>query len=165
MNTDASKHHVPRTSLSGYMGNFISKTSKYQIIDFPHSFQKPGIIQVPEKVLRHQDIMQRVHHGPCDDRFINPGDGKVVELVVQCTDRVYKGPRNSTYKRTFIRNVAPKTLRIANWPMNHLDYNLSDRKAWSYFLMVVKWPITCIILYHIVSQTPSSKIIVRLRTS
>jgi hypothetical protein len=136
--------------------NFFNKTSKYQL-DWPYSFQAPGIkydsVPSSHTSFRHQDILQRVHQSSSeDDRYIDPGSGRVNELIVQCTDRVYSGPNYSTYKRTFIRNVAPKTLRIANWPMNHLDYGPESEKSWELLLMVLKWPLTCCLLYTIVGS-------------
>ncbi|KAF8853895.1 hypothetical protein BDZ45DRAFT_748059 [Acephala macrosclerotiorum] len=105
----------------------------------------------PKKPFRIQDMFQRIYkEQKVDDRYISPYDGRLVELMVQCTDRVYSGPPNSTYKRTFIRNIAPKTLWVANWPMSHLDYGPKDQRNWARFLMIVKWPITCIALYAII---------------
>ncbi|KAF4618367.1 hypothetical protein G7Y89_g14936 [Cudoniella acicularis] len=149
------KYRVPRISLKGYVGNFFSRNATYQVMFWPHSFQKPGVscVSVPptEKPFRNQDNFQRIYKGrTADDRYINPDNGRLDHLIVQCTDRVYSGRRNSTYKRTFIRNVSPKTLRVANWPMSHLDYGPRKNKPLGYFLMVVKWPLTCIALYIII---------------
>jgi hypothetical protein len=109
------------------------------------------VTQDPKAPFRIQDIFQRIYKERIEeDRYINPDDGLLVELIVQCTDKVYSGPLNSTYKRTFIRNIAPKTLRIANWPMAHLDYGPKDQQRWALFLMAVKWPMTCFALYCIV---------------
>lgn len=152
--TDFSKHRVPRTPLRGYLGNFFSRTSRYRVVKSPHSLQKPGCTYLSDANFRHQDSLQRIYEGPFDDRYLDPVDGRVKELVVQCTDRVYRGPRNSTYKRTFIRNVATITLRVASWPMDHLDDEPRTKasKMWARFLVVVKWPITCYVLNHMVRQ-------------
>jgi hypothetical protein len=160
MTTDLSKYRVPRTPLKGCLGNFFSRTSKYRVVRSPHSLQEPGYINLSDANFRHQDSLQRIYEGQFDDRYIDPVDGRVKELVVQCTDRVYLGPRNSTYKRTFIRNVAPITLRVANWPMGHLD-DESKRKASKHrvrFLVVVKWPIACYLLNHMVCQAPFNRL-------
>jgi hypothetical protein len=156
MTTDLSKYHVPRTPLKGYLGNFFSKASKYRVVKSPHSLQDPGFGNPSKENFRHQDSLRRIYEGRSDDRYLDPVDGRVKELVVQCTDRVYRGPRNSTYKRTFIRNVAPITLRIASWPIGHLDDERISKasKRWARFLLVIKWPITCYVLYHIVCQVP-----------
>ena len=148
---------MPRAYLEGYLGNFFTRNSVYQLVHSPRSFKNAGIIDVSgtpsEKKHMHQDVFRRVHRsGTSDDRYLNPDNGRVEELIVQSTDKIYRGPRNSTYKRTFIRNVAPKTLRVADWPMNHLDYGPQTQKPWALFLMIVKWPVTCCALFIIVCQ-------------
>lgn len=153
MNTDFIKYFASTTPLKGYLGHFFSKTSKYRVIKSPHSLQDPGYPGFSDVKFRHQDSLGRIFQGPPDDRFLNPIDGAVKELVVQCTDRIFTGPRNSTYKRTCIRNVAPITLRIANWPMSHLTnepQNKSQERR-AKLLLAVKWPVACYALNHFVS--------------
>ncbi|KAL5326555.1 hypothetical protein ACEPPN_004241 [Leptodophora sp. 'Broadleaf-Isolate-01'] len=152
-NRDDSSYRVTRTPLSGHLGNFFSRSNVFRIVSSPHVVQKAGSWQSSEEKFRHQDSLQRVHEGPSDDRYINPVDGRVMELIVQCADRVYRGPRNSTYRRTYIRNVAPIMLRVADWPSQHLDddeQKSRGAKIWGRFLFVVKWPITCFVLNHII---------------
>lgn len=60
-----------------------------------------------------------------DDRYISSTDGKVKKLVVQAVDDIYDNDTNSTWRRTFIRNMAPLYLRLANWPLSHVDYRRS----------------------------------------
>ncbi len=60
--------------------------------------------------------------------YISSWDGKASKLVVQATDEIYDNDITSTYRRTFIRNVAPRFLRLANWPYSHVDPNLNDGK-------------------------------------
>jgi hypothetical protein len=120
----------------------------------PHAVQNPGCPAFSDEKFRHQDSLERIFEGPSDDRFLDPIDGAVKELVVQCVDRIYKGPRNSTYKRTFIRNVSPVTLRIASWPMSHLQ-NKPKGKSHDWrakLLIATRWPITCYALNHCVSH-------------
>jgi hypothetical protein len=64
----------------------------------------------------------RVWAGDYDDRYISSFDGKISKLVVQAVDDIYDNTANSTWRRTFIRNVAPLYIRLANWPFNHVDY-------------------------------------------
>ena len=120
----------------------------------PHAVQDPGCPGTSDAKFRHQDILGRIFEGSSDDRFLDPIDGAVKELVVQCVDRIYKGPRNSTYKRTFIRNVAPITLRIATWPVSDLQ-NEPESKSHDWrakLLIAIKWPIACYALNHFVSH-------------
>lgn len=149
------EHQAPRITLKGYLGNFFKKNAKYQL-DWPYSVQIPTAeydsLQRSPTTFRHLDILQRVHQSRLrDDRYIDPEFGRLSELIVQCADRVYSGPNFGTYKRTFIRNVAPKTLRVANWPMSHLDYGPETEKIWGIAIALLKWPLTCCLLYIIVS--------------
>lgn len=66
--------------------------------------------------------LNREYVGSYDDRYISPIDGKVEDLMVQAADDIYDSNANCTWGRTFIRNVAPWYLRLADWPMNHVDF-------------------------------------------
>ena len=63
--------------------------------------------------------------------YISSWDGKVSKLVVQTVDQIYDEKLTSTYRRTFIRNIAPLYLRLANWPFNHVNPNNNDGKPTS----------------------------------
>ncbi|KAJ5900162.1 hypothetical protein N7495_004906 [Penicillium taxi] len=151
---NGTKSNVARVPLSGYIGNFFSKSAKYQMGAYPHSYQEPGYSFNETTEYRHKDNFQRVYFGSSDDRFLDPADGRVKELVVQCTDQVYRGPQNSTYKRTFIRNVAPLTLRLANWPMSGLDEVDSETRSFKRMMssveLLIKWPISVALLSTVV---------------
>ncbi|KAG4431383.1 hypothetical protein IFR05_013143 [Cadophora sp. M221] len=121
-NRDDSSYRVTKTPLGGHLGNLFSRSNMLRIVKSPHIVQKAGSWQASEEKFRHQDSLQRVHEGPSDDRYINPVDGRVMELIVQCTDRV-----------TLIMNpkvVVPDT---------------GGR-----FLFIIKWPITCFVLNHVI---------------
>jgi hypothetical protein len=77
-----------------------------------------------EKLAKHRNIdwFDREWVGDYDDRYISSFDGKVSKLVVQAVDDIYDNTMNSTWRRTFIRNIAPLYLRLADWPLNHVDY-------------------------------------------
>jgi hypothetical protein len=72
---------------------------------------------------RHRDCKGRIWIGPEDDRYLNPHDGRLVELVVQTTDELMRRPTNSTWKRAPIRNVTPLMLRIVCWTMSTVSMN------------------------------------------
>lgn len=69
----------------------------------------------------------------CRTRLIlnSAWDGKISKLVVQAVDDIYDNNTGSTYRRTFIRNIAPLYLRLANWPFNHVDYSKNGGKPTS----------------------------------
>jgi len=75
---------------------------------------KPGLSYVKEANHRHVDWFDREYVGDYDDRYISSFDGKASKLVVQAVDDIYDNTTNSTWRRTFIRNVSPLYLRIAN---------------------------------------------------
>lgn len=95
----------------------------------------------------HRDAMDREYTGEKDYRYIDPKDGKIKALVVQCVDDILSGTGNGTWKRTYIRNVTPIFYRVAMWPFNHLDMRegtLKSQEDWA--LVIAKWIPTCILL-------------------
>lgn len=92
---------------------------------------------------RHRDILQRVHEGTNDDRYISPVHGHVNTLVVQAAQDVYDGPQNSTWRRTFIRNVCPIYMQLANFPFSNVptDPGLWTGNDWA--MVGLKWIPTC----------------------
>lgn len=84
---------------------------------------KPGYGYEKLAQHRHVDCFDRIWTGDYDDRYISPWDGKVSKLVVQAVDDIYDNTTNSTWRRTFVRNISPFYLRLANWPYNHVDYS------------------------------------------
>jgi hypothetical protein len=131
---------------------------------------KPG--KGYEKIATHRNIdwFDREWVGDYDDRYISSFDGKVSKLVVQAVDDIYDNTTNSTWRRTFIRNVAPLHLRLADWPLNHVDYTRNGKparegivfipfrrklilmKSLDWPLICGKWFITCIAITFVVCQ-------------
>jgi hypothetical protein len=102
-------------------------------------FKKPHLYQLPEfqyddgRSYRHRDSMGRVFTGPIDDRYLSPWDGHLAKLHVQCTDQLYDGPGTTTWRRTYIRKVAPLNVRIATWV---IDFS-ADPKNWKDWGMIL----------------------------
>ncbi|KAJ9627151.1 hypothetical protein H2203_003612 [Taxawa tesnikishii (nom. ined.)] len=90
--------------------------------------------------------MARKWKGINDDRYISPWDGHISKLLVQCTDEIYGAAGNTTYRRTYIRNVSTKMLRLANWPTKHFDWVAGRYKYGGTGLLVAKWIPACIAL-------------------
>lgn len=63
--------------------------------------------------------------------YISSWDGKVSKLVVQAIDDIYDEQLTSTYRRTYVRNISPMFLRLANWPFNHVNPDINDGKPTS----------------------------------
>lgn len=95
--------------------------------------------------------MARKWKGINDDRYISPWDGHISKLLVQCTDEIYGAAGNTTYRRTYIRNVSTKMLRLANWPTKHFDWVAGRYKYGGTGLLVAKWIPACIALTVMVS--------------
>jgi hypothetical protein len=88
---------------------------------------------------RHRDIMQRVHKGLEDDRYLSPYDGHVAKLVVQATQDVYDGARNATWRRTFVRNVSPPFIHVANYPFVSVPANMDNWTGEDWAVVAAKW--------------------------
>lgn len=106
--------------LKGYMHIFDTFTVfKWQ---FPNFYRKPGLGYQKISQHRHRDVFDRQWTGDYDDRYLSAWDGRASKLVVQAVDDIYDNNVTSTYRRTFIRNISPLYMRLANWPFNHIDY-------------------------------------------
>ncbi|KAJ9606942.1 hypothetical protein H2200_008953 [Cladophialophora chaetospira] len=142
-------YHAPvqtrrRMHQKGYR-NFWSTRTVYRFRKAVHLHQRPGHAYASGATHRHRDAVNRVVNKIEEDRFIQI-DRHIERMMVQCTDEIYEGPRNSTWRRTFVRNMAPWAIRIANWPLNTTPI---DAKHWSnedWMWIIVKWPVSCVLL-------------------
>ncbi|SCV30001.1 uncharacterized protein FFB14_02831 [Fusarium fujikuroi] len=93
----------------------------------PVLYQKPGYTYTNSEVkLRHRDYAGRVSFKPRSDRYLHHNDGYLRNMYVACVDSIYEGPGTSTWKRTYVRKVAPMKVRIATWI---IDFSY-DPKSW-----------------------------------
>lgn len=76
--------------------------------------------------MRHRDYAGRVSFKPRSDRYLHHNDGYLRNMYVACVDDIYEGPGTSTWKRTYVRKVAPLKVRIATWI---IDFSY-DPKSW-----------------------------------
>jgi hypothetical protein len=72
--------------------------------------------------------------------------------VVQAVDDIYENNNTTTYRRTFIRNIAPMYLRLANWPFSHVDVNKNDGIPTNQDMpmLCLKWFLTSIVIIIVV---------------
>jgi hypothetical protein len=143
-----------RTHQNGY-GNLFNQHALLRW-KFPNSYQMPGVTYLSTESHRHRDSMQRVWQGPYDDRYLSPWDGHLAKLVVQSTDNIYEGTRNSTWRRTFIRNISPLYIQIANFPFSTVP---ADRARWGdedWGIVAAKWIPTCCGLLFVVRRTKTA---------
>jgi hypothetical protein len=93
---------------------------------------------------RHRDGMQRVVKFTEEDRYLSPWDGHLAKLVVQVSQEVYDGPLNSTWRRTFIRNVSPYFMHVANFPFSAVPADMSKWTDKDWTNIAIKWLPACI---------------------
>ncbi|KAL7777032.1 hypothetical protein CFE70_007453 [Pyrenophora teres f. teres 0-1] len=142
-----------RVILKGYAHIFSPWTNAKW--GFPNFYRKPGFGYQKLAQYRHRDFMDRIHEGDLDDRYISSWDGMVSKLVVQATDDIYENNTGSTYRRTFVRNVSPIYMRLANWPFNHIDPTKNNGKPTNDELMKLcaKWFLaSCLITVFIAAR-------------
>lgn len=107
----------PYADSRGWWSTFLGGSYSWRWYDEPHLYQQARLQYKP---LNHQftasDGMGRVTRS---DRpfecMVNPNTGEFERLCVQSVDSV-RGLENSTWDRTIIRNVAPKSVRFALLP-------------------------------------------------
>ena len=138
--------------LNGYAYMFSPYTNVKS--GFPTFYRKPGLGYQKLAKHRHRDCLDREWTGDYDDRYISSWDGKVSKLVVQAVDEIYEHNTGSTYRRTFIRNISPIYIRLANWPFNHFDVTNPDQASnQDYVMLGLKWFIaSCVITLFVCSR-------------
>ncbi|KAI0198083.1 hypothetical protein F4808DRAFT_452187 [Astrocystis sublimbata] len=84
-----------------------------------HHIKLPGwTYDMPEskqQEFRHRDFVGRVCIVPLEDRYPHHENGELRKLIVSCTDELLEGEDSTTWRRTYLRNVAPMKVRIATW--------------------------------------------------
>lgn len=143
----------PLRKLQKVHRNFFHPRAKYSWAT-PNSYQLAGQSYTARDHWRHRDAMRRIWNGVEDDRYLNPDNGRVNRLVVQTTNVVYDGPTNSTWRRTYIRNVSSIIVRVAQWPFTKVP---RDSKQWSrenWTFVGLWWLPTCISLLVVVCWHP-----------
>jgi hypothetical protein len=89
-------------------------------------YQQPAFQYDSNQNYRHRDGMDRVCVFQMDDRYLSPYNGHLAKLHVQATDQLYDDQGTTTWRRTYIRSVAPLSNRIATWP---IDFAV-DPQSW-----------------------------------
>jgi len=104
------------------------KPASYQL---PREYYKPGREGNP----KYKDAFRREFEGPNEDRYLDPLNGRLRELFVQTVDEKYDEPNDTSWRRTYIRNVSPWIIRMAYWPyarmptIGSLDANNNGRQG------------------------------------
>ncbi|CAG7559606.1 unnamed protein product [Fusarium equiseti] len=101
----------------------------------PVLFQKPGYNYTNNEVkIRHRDFAGRVSFKTRSDRYLHPNDGYLRNMYVACVDDIYEGPGTSTWKRTYVRKVAPMKVRIATWIID-FSYDPQSWEDWGIMVL------------------------------
>lgn len=83
----------------------------------PMSHQLPGRNgEYSRGVFKHLDVFHRRFQGIAEEQFLNPLDGRVRRLVVQTIGPIYDTANDTTWRRTYIRNISPMIIRLAWYP-------------------------------------------------
>lgn len=102
----------------------------------PYLYQEPGYAyDERETVHRHRDYAGREAHKVRSDRYLHHNDGYLRNMYVAATDVIYEAPGTSTWKRTYVQQVAPWKVRIATWVV---DFTY-DPESWNdWWIMVLR---------------------------
>lgn len=102
----------------------------------PVLYQKPGYNFTNNEVkIRHRDYAGRVSFKPRSDRYLHHNDGYLRNMYVACVDDIYEGLGTSTWKRTYVRKVAPMKVRIATWI---IDFSYDPQSWGDWGIMVLR---------------------------
>ncbi|KAH7144513.1 hypothetical protein B0J13DRAFT_595923 [Dactylonectria estremocensis] len=82
---------------------------------------------------RNPSVYQQPGHTR-SDRYLHHNDGYLRNLHVACTDDIYTGSGNSTWKRTYVRKVTPLKVRLATWVVD-FSYDPESWADWSIMIL------------------------------
>lgn len=107
----------------------------YRRWTYTHYIKLPGWKYDSSQTFRHRDNAGRVKQGPLEDRYLHHVEGRLRKLIVACSDDLFEGPDNTTWRRTYIRMVSPLRVRIATWV---IDFSY-DPKSWDdWWIMLLR---------------------------
>jgi hypothetical protein len=86
---------------------------------YPNFYRRPNYRYQGGEVFRHKDSAGRVRETTASDRYLHHHDGRLRNLIVQCTDDIFRATGTSTWRRTYIRRVSPLVIRIATWVIDY----------------------------------------------
>jgi hypothetical protein len=126
----------------------------------PVLYQKPGYnFTDGETKMRHRDYAGRVSFKIRSDCYLDYNDGYLLNMCVAATDNIFEGPGTSTWKRTYVRKVAPMKVRIATWVID-FAYDPQSWKDWG--IMLLRALPAAIAMALVVSCPPLQAIVVQV---
>jgi hypothetical protein len=128
-----------------------------------HVYLLPALRFASLKLVRHRDVMARVSRcEPENDRYLKSSDGRLYDLVVQAVDEVCSLSPQTTWRRTFVKNVSHRGIRIANFAVNCIPADSSRLSFGDWVNVVGKWLGATLILSCMVCCEYSGYIICKL---
>lgn len=102
----------------------------------------------------HRDILKRAFsrdiHDRDFDRFLNPDDGKLARLIVQCSGEVSRDESSSSWSHTCVKSGSPWMIRLSNWAMSRFRDSKGEMHS-SIFKAALRWIPACCALVLVVS--------------
>ena len=86
-----------------------------------------------------------------NEKFLNPYDGCLSVLIVQCSQHVQTSNPQATWHRTELKNGSPWMIRISNWAMAR-EIISEDIVRTNISIAAVKWIPACIALACVVGS-------------
>ena len=99
----------------------------------------------------HRDYFMRPFKGPRGkDKFLNPYDGRLCDLVVQSSGDLFSEPE-VRWVRTRLRNGSPWMIRISNWALSR-DHGSKETVGTDVREAILRWIPACFALAIVVSS-------------
>ncbi len=150
---DGSIHYKPNKLSKPWLRrinrNFFHPRARYSWA-VPRSYQLAGYSYLSHAQRRHRDAMSRVWNKKEDDRYLNPLDARAETLIVQTTNPIYDGALNSSWRRTYVRNVSSLIVRVARWPFQTIPRSHEKWVMKDWTMVALWWLPTCCTLFLVV---------------
>ena len=97
--------------------------------------------------------MRRAKDFPAAIYYLSPYDGRLTEILVQCTQEIYDADPNSTWKRTFILNNHPMIIQVTNWIFAVLPAGGQKPSNKELAIIGLKWIGSCVAILLLVRHS------------
>ena len=95
--------------------------------------------------------MQRSKDFGVNEYYLSPRDRRLRKLLVQSTQPITDANRDSTWRRTSIRNQNPYLLQVTNWATRSLPRDGRAVQSDDLLVMGLKWLPACVAIFVLVS--------------
>lgn len=116
-NEPGTEHSLQKTSKDGII---TLKTWRHHGLSatFGFAYRTNGYNYSDGSTYRHRDFASRIEMLRLCDTYLSFKNGKLRQLVVQCTDDVYEAQGVTTWYRTYVRKPSPYFVRLAMWTLD-----------------------------------------------